>query len=214
MSLTIRGARVRLSSSDTWVKNITTAFLTLPDLAPGEVKAASELGGLSVDTTCPDYCSLRAEVAVDGILYWRDTMKVLIPGWEEVEERETLPLAFALSKSYPNPFNPATIIKYELPVWSHVVLNVFNTLGQKIRALVDEVVDAGYQSVEFDASGLASGAYIYRLQAGDFVQTRKMVVLNSTQRTIGNRLFARYPIVERVLSGSLSEGIWARVRGR
>jgi hypothetical protein len=67
--------------------------------------------------------------------------------------------------------------RYGLPGRSHVILTVFNTLGQRVAALVDGYQDAGYHDVRFDAGRLASGVYFYRLQAGDFVQSRKLVIL-------------------------------------
>jgi hypothetical protein len=90
---------------------------------------------------------------------------------------EGYPTGFALAQCYPNPFNPSTTLKYALPVRSQITLRVFNTLGQEIATLVNEIQEAGYHSAEWNAGGVASGVYFYRLQAGDFVQTRKMVVL-------------------------------------
>jgi hypothetical protein len=84
---------------------------------------------------------------------------------------------FYLAQNYPNPFNPITIINYQLPITSDVELSVYNPLGQKVTTLVSEKQIAGYHQVEWDASGLASGIYYYRLHAGDFVQVRKMVLL-------------------------------------
>jgi hypothetical protein len=88
-----------------------------------------------------------------------------------------LPIAFALHHSYPNPFNPLTTIRYDLPVPGRVVLDVYNILGQKVRTLVDEIQDAGFKSVQWDAGNLASGVYFYRLETSDFVRTRKVVLL-------------------------------------
>jgi len=87
-----------------------------------------------------------------------------------------LPTDFALSQNYPNPFNPSTIIRYALPHRSHVTLAVFNTLGQTVAELVNGEIDAGYHEVQFQAGHLASGAYFYRLQAGEFVRTRSLVL--------------------------------------
>ena len=82
-----------------------------------------------------------------------------------------------LSQNYPNPFNPSTTIRYGLPSRSHVTLSIFNTLGQQVATLVEGEMEAGYHEVQFDASGLASGVYLYRLQAGDFVQTKRLLLL-------------------------------------
>ncbi len=87
------------------------------------------------------------------------------------------PQLFALEQNYPNPFNPATTIRYAVPHRSRVTLTVFNMLGQQAATLVSGEVEAGYHEVQFNGSGLASGVYFYRLQAGDFVQTRKLLLL-------------------------------------
>jgi hypothetical protein len=90
---------------------------------------------------------------------------------------ESIPAAFSLSQNYPNPFNPSTTIRYALPERSHVTLAVFNPLGQQVATLVEGEMEAGHHEVTFDASSLASGVYMYRLTAGDYVQTRKLVLL-------------------------------------
>lgn len=88
-----------------------------------------------------------------------------------------IPANYTLEQNYPNPFNPNTNIKFELPKDSHVTLKVYNMLGQEVAELVNEDFAAGYQSVVFDASKIASGTYLYRLEAGNFVQVKKMIVL-------------------------------------
>jgi hypothetical protein len=88
-----------------------------------------------------------------------------------------LPEKFGLYQNYPNPFNNSTIIEYQLPRQSHVTVKIFDVLGRELITLVNKVEEAGYKSVSFDASTLPSGVYFYRLQAGSFVQTNKMVLM-------------------------------------
>ena len=85
--------------------------------------------------------------------------------------------SFVLLHNYPNPFNPSTTISYSLPVKSQVDLVIYNTLGESITQLVNEEKEAGKHSVEFNATSLPSGVYFYRLQAGSFVETKKMVLM-------------------------------------
>jgi len=88
---------------------------------------------------------------------------------------EGRPTQFKLYDAYPNPFNPSTTIRYALPEPAHVSLIIFNTVGEQVATLVDDAKAEGYHEVQFDASGLASGVYLYRLTAGSFVETRKLV---------------------------------------
>jgi probable HAF family extracellular repeat protein len=87
------------------------------------------------------------------------------------------PVQFALFQNYPNPFNPSTTIRYNLRERSHVVLTVFNTLGQQVASLVNGDQETGYHEVKFDGSGLSSGVYFSRIEAGSFDQTRKLLLI-------------------------------------
>jgi predicted GH43/DUF377 family glycosyl hydrolase len=84
---------------------------------------------------------------------------------------------FHLQQNYPNPFNPTTTIRYAVPQRSLVTLTVFNMLGQQVATLVNGDVEAGYHEVRFDAAGLASGAYFYRMQAGSYVDTKELLLI-------------------------------------
>ena len=91
-------------------------------------------------------------------------------------ERET-PDVFGLSQNYPNPFNPVTLINFSLPVESHVRLDVFNVKGQLVATLVNKMVNAGYHVTEWNAAGMSSGIYLYRLKTENFTETKKMILL-------------------------------------
>lgn len=87
------------------------------------------------------------------------------------------PEEFALHDAFPNPFNPSTQIQYTLPEATQVTLEVFNSVGQKVKELVNGQKSAGYHTTTFDASGLSSGVYLYRLSTPWFTQTKKMLLI-------------------------------------
>ena len=93
-----------------------------------------------------------------------------------VEEQE-LPASYALSQNFPNPFNPETNVRFTLPRESRVRIAVFDILGREQTVLVDSDLPAGVYTIHWDASGVASGMYILRMQAGDYVETRRMLLL-------------------------------------
>jgi len=95
----------------------------------------------------------------------------------EVEIDVTGPKDFALFQNYPNPFNSSTTIKFALPVASRVKINVYNSLGQLVKTLVDKEMESGYHEVNFDASKFASGVYLYQLQVNEYVSVKKMLLL-------------------------------------
>lgn len=92
-------------------------------------------------------------------------------------EIDEIPGKFALEQNYPNPFNPSTNISFNLPVSSQVTLKVYNLLGQEVATLVNGKLGSGLHSVRFDARGLSSGMYLYRIEAGSFVQNKKMMLI-------------------------------------
>ena len=115
--------------------------------------------------------------------FWRaylDTMfEYFFPGNATAvsDERNLVPSNFTLYQNYPNPFNPATTISYSIPTEGKVIIKVFNLLGREVAELVNEEKGAGSYQVSFNASSLSSGVYFYRIRAGDFVQTKKMILL-------------------------------------
>tara|TARA_R100000963_G_C4641541_1_gene105173 strand:- start:1899 stop:2243 length:345 start_codon:yes stop_codon:yes gene_type:complete len=95
----------------------------------------------------------------------------------EVVDNSQLPKSFSLGQNYPNPFNPTTNINFDLPQAADVQLTVFNMLGQRVMTLVDNRMEAGAHKVTFDARNLASGMYMYRIEAGSFINTKKMMLI-------------------------------------
>ena len=112
-------------------------------------------------TSCEAECQLRTALVLVGI-----------------DDKLTgLPRNYSLSQNYPNPFNPSTTINYELPKESFVKLVVYNILGERITTLVNEQNKAGRYEVKFNAKNVPSGVYLYRIQAGEFINTKKMLML-------------------------------------
>jgi len=111
--------------------------------------------------------------ALTGLAYEETGVISAVEGGDD----KSIPTDFTLSQNYPNPFNPGTAIEFSLPVNSNVTLTIYNLLGQVVTTLVNEDKPAGAYSVEFNATNLPSGIYFYKLEAGTFIQTKKMVLL-------------------------------------
>ena len=91
--------------------------------------------------------------------------------------KTSLPEQYKLNQNYPNPFNPITIINYELPITKYVDVSIYNAIGQKVATLVNDYQDAGKHQVEWNASGIASGVYYYKITTADFVKVKKMILI-------------------------------------
>jgi hypothetical protein len=116
-----------------------------------------------------DYCKVCADAIAKNIIQ--------ISGTTNITENTNIPYNFVLSQNYPNPFNPSTNIRYTLPQESNVAIKVYDILGREVATLVDEHKSAGTYNIQFNASILSSGIYIYRIVASNFVQSKKMVLL-------------------------------------
>lgn len=96
---------------------------------------------------------------------------------EKTDGSTELPTEFSLSQNYPNPFNPTTEISFALPKASNARLDIYNIMGQKVATLVNRHLEAGFHTAVWDGTRVASGVYLYRLEAGDFLGTKKMILL-------------------------------------
>ncbi len=177
---------------------------TVHDLSVTENRLliASSEGTYVYDLTNPSMPALMAEwlTGIPQTRTFMNTSRILVSPWDrwgtQAPERPgpvveltigapsttesdavSIPERITLSQNYPNPFNPSTTIRYGLPQRSPMTLTVFSTLGQQVAILQDGEQGAGYHEILFDASGLSSGVYFYRMQAGSFVETRKLLLL-------------------------------------
>ena len=126
--------------------------------------------GTSVQFTVSDTLATSGTVGVSSVQWTTATPTA-------VQHISNAPVSFGLAQNYPNPFNPSTMIRFTLPERQAVTLRVYNLLGEEVATLVNQVVSAGESVVEFKATGLPSGMYLYKLQAGSAMQTRRMLLV-------------------------------------
>lgn len=172
----IKKVSLKLICTDPWLKSSLQSVSSLPDIAPKSSVGISNWISISyIDSIFPGYFNFKVELKSDGITYWTDSLKVnVITG---VEDEVDIPSAFMLEQNYPNPFNPSTTINYGIKEKSNVKLTLFNSLGEAVALLINEEQDKGYHKVEFDGSKLSSGVYFYQLKTGNFVDTKKMILM-------------------------------------
>ena len=123
--------------------------------------------------------SLREKHSGKKIRRFEDLKLLLNPENLEVKKNieNTVPAEYSLSQNYPNHFNPVTHLEFWIPNLGFVSLKVYDVLGREVKTLVNEIKPAGNFKVEFDGSNFASGVYFYRIEAGDFVQTKRKVMI-------------------------------------
>lgn len=125
----------------------------------------------------PDMVSAKVE-NVFGVMASQDNPHPLVDIVTGIkQEDDSVPLTYSLDQNYPNPFNPSTTIKFAIPQQSNVTLKIYNMLGQEVATLVNEQMTAGNYTVNFDASNLSSGIYLYSIKAGQFNVTKKMMLI-------------------------------------
>jgi hypothetical protein len=150
----------------TYQEFVVKAFETFPMLSRATVKF-----------------SLEATDGIDTVKVTGNDRVVFVNRYEYLSTiSDGIPTAFALHENYPNPFNPTTTLRFDLPEVSDITLTIYNMLGQKVRTFDYQNTSAGYHSVKWNATNdygekVGAGVYLYQLQTKDFVKTRKMVLL-------------------------------------
>ncbi len=171
------------NSTYTWKNKATdpngdVVTYTIVGTPPTGMTISSSLGTLrwvtNLDQEKPHTITIRA---TDGTLYTDTTVVITLIPPTGVYDPIGIPTEFSIKQNYPNPFNPTTKIYFGIPEESKVVLKVYNLLGQEVTTLVNEVKAPGYHSVNFDASNLNSGIYLYQIEAKNYKVTKKMMLV-------------------------------------
>ena len=170
-----------LAESQECIQNMSGSTFQFDDLASGE---STESYNIVVATN--DNCGagtsivINANIASGGTVYWEDSFALTMEALNI--SHDNIPARYSLGEAYPNPFNPATTISYEIPNDEYVSIDIYNLMGGHIKSLVSMNQNPGYKTIEWNATNdrnesVSAGLYLYTIQAGDFRQTRKMVLL-------------------------------------
>ncbi|KAF0150967.1 MAG: multiheme c-type cytochrome [Ignavibacteria bacterium] len=130
-----------------------------------------------ISGTTLEYSCLQCHTTKDVAWAAKHAKGIHTNGITNIEPANEIPSAYTLSQNYPNPFNPTTTIKFALPKTSNVTLSVYSVSGEFVTTLVDKEMSSGWHEVNFDATGIASGVYIYKIQADQFGFSRKMLLM-------------------------------------
>jgi exopolysaccharide biosynthesis protein len=161
---------VKCSSSLRYKDDYRTQYLEMANLLPADGEQLYPLKITGIRLRIDDK-------ATTGSMYI-DRIRLIYPGWTAIDDPEVLiPGTHVLYQNYPNPFNPSTTIEYDLSKSSHVDLSVYDLKGEKVATLVNGIQVGGHHNISFDASLLPGGVYIYRLQAGNWADTKKMLLI-------------------------------------
>jgi len=150
------------------------------DIVPGATAVGNQAQTILFNPNSPDSInvSFRLDIWSNDLLFWDDTFSVFVHRVTGIDTKDkNLPKEFALKQNYPNPFNPITTIEFSIPKAENVSLKIYNLLGQEVAKLVSDKLTPGNYEYTWDASQLASGVYIYKLEAGEFSDTCKLILM-------------------------------------
>ena len=191
------GVTISGSATDVWIfqiaQNLTLgngAMITLSGGAQASNIFWQVAGQVTLGTTsamkgiilCQTLIEIQTGATLNGLALAQtavtlDANTVTKPAPVTTVEDESLPKEFSLSQNYPNPFNPTSTIRYDIPKISFVQISVYDVLGNKIKILVDEEKSPGHYEIVFDAKELSSGIYFYEIQTGEYLQSKKMIIM-------------------------------------
>jgi hypothetical protein len=178
----LAGRYIKGSKIDFWINGVEQDTAVVPNLNLNTVAypSSSSIGAYNNNNVYSQYWN----GVIDDIRFYNRALadSEIIELYHETitgirSDNNSMPQGFLLLQNYPNPFNPSTVISYQLSVDSKVSLKVYNVLGKEVTTLVDGEQRAGEHSVNFNANNLTNGVYFYQLNAGNFTQTKKMVLL-------------------------------------
>ena len=124
-----------------------------------------------VSFTAFDTTQTRNTIQLSGVTTWRSQVVT------DVQVAENIPVDFGLMQNYPNPFNPSTTIRFSVGTYGHTSLRVYDVLGREVATLVNENLNAGSYEATFDAVGLASGVFFYRLESAGKASVKRLLLL-------------------------------------
>jgi hypothetical protein len=177
---TVRSVTATVSTLDTMVLIGSSVQISYGDMIPGVESIGSTTQAMRIQSYCPPNTKVRLLISIvsEGVTAWTDTVTLLVQASAtEVAENNIVPKEYSLSQNYPNPFNPSTSFEFRVPSFGLVSLKVFDALGREVATLVNEVKTPGVYRLAWEAGALPSGVYFYRLTAGSFTDTKKLVLL-------------------------------------
>jgi hypothetical protein len=160
-------------------------FMTYTFQSSGQYQIKTSVVGGGGNTTVGSGFGMLSTVGQPFVGYVRSPESHMFVGmWHQYDIvtsvemiEDAIPHEYRLEQNYPNPFNPSTTIRFSIPERHHIRLSVYDLLGREVTKLIDEEMEAGWYSVIYNAEGLASGVYLYRIQTESFISTKRFIIL-------------------------------------
>lgn len=170
---TATNVTVEIETADTNVIDITHLPQSFGNIEPGQIEG-SLVARIETQNN-PNNINFSVYISSEERDFWSDSITVVLTGIADGEPN--IPLEYALEQNYPNPFNPRTTIEFAIPKTGFVTLTIYDILGEKVATLISENLTAGSYKYQWETRGLVSGVYFYRIEATDFVKSRKMLLI-------------------------------------